>query len=136
MRRSSVETESDQLKFDPLRQAGGDVTGSRDVRVASPRLEGRDHECAILDHLVSQVRGGRSGVLLLRGESGIGKTALLHYLIEAGSDLTLVRCTGAESEMELPYAGLYELCFPLLDGLGSLPEPQQRALSVALGLCC
>jgi DNA-binding CsgD family transcriptional regulator len=73
-------------------------------------------------------------VLLLRGEPGIGKTALLRYLIEAGSDLTLLRATGVESEMELPYAGLYELCFPILEGLDSLPEPQRRALSVALGL--
>ncbi|MGZ6779970.1 MAG: AAA family ATPase, partial [Mycobacterium sp.] len=76
----------------------------------------------------------RSGVLLLRGEAGIGKTALLHYLVAAGSEMTLVRSTGVESEMELPYAGLYELCLPMLHGLGSLPEPQQRALSVALGL--
>ena len=73
-------------------------------------------------------------MLLLRGDPGIGKTALLHYLVEAGSGLRLVRCTGVESEMELPFAGLHELCSPIVDGIDSLPEPQQHALSVALGL--
>lgn len=104
------------------------------LRTSSPPIQGRDHECAILDGLLKQVRDGRSGVLLLRGEPGIGKTALLQYLMATGSDLTLVRFTGVESEMELPYAALHDLCSPILDGLGALPEPQQRALSVALGL--
>src|SRR5262245_43592826 len=110
------------------------LTGFRRMRPSSPQLLGRDRECAALDDLLAQVREGHSGVLLLRGEPGIGKTALLRYLTEVGSGLTLVRATGVESEMELPYAGLYEFCFPMLGGLGSLPEPQQRALSVALGL--
>lgn len=96
------------------------------LRTSSPPIQGRDHECAILDGLLKQVRDGRSGVLLLRGEPGIGKTALLQYLMATGSDLTLVRITGVESEMELPYAALHDLCSPILDGLGALPEPQQR----------
>ncbi|MDT5318104.1 MAG: hypothetical protein QOD88_626 [Mycobacterium sp.] len=96
-------------------------------------LRGRDRECGILDALLRQVREGRSGVLLLRGAPGIGKTALLRYVMETGSGLTLLRCTGVESEMELPFAGLHELCAPTLDGLESLPEPQQHALSTALG---
>jgi DNA-binding CsgD family transcriptional regulator len=103
-------------------------------RPSSGGLRGRDRECALLDALLGQVRGGRGAVLLLRGEPGIGKTALLHYLVEAGAGLTLMRCSGVESEMELPFAGLHELCSPILDGLDSLPAPQQRALSVALGL--
>ena len=110
------------------------MTGLGSVRSSSPRLIGRHRECAVLDDLLAQVREGNSAVLLLRGEPGIGKTTLLRYLMEVGSDLTLVRATGVESEMELPYAGLYEFCLPMLDGLGSLPEPQQRALGVALGL--
>jgi hypothetical protein len=60
----------------------------------SPRLHGRDRECAVLDDLLTQVRGRPGGVLLLRGEPGIGKTALLGHLVEAGSGLRLARCTG------------------------------------------
>ena len=110
------------------------MTGFRNAPTASPRLLGRERECAILDGVLADVREGRSAVLLLRGEPGIGKTSLLRYLIEAAADVTVLRSTGVESEMELPYAGLYELCYQILDGLDSLPEPQQCALSVALGL--
>jgi ABC-type transport system involved in cytochrome c biogenesis ATPase subunit len=85
------------------------VKGFRNLRPSASRLHGRDRECAILDGLLSQVRKGRSGVLLLRGEPGIGKTALLRYLIEAGSGSTRLRSTGVESEMELPFARLSEL---------------------------
>jgi DNA-binding CsgD family transcriptional regulator len=101
--------------------------------VSSPPLYGRDRERAALDAYLDRVRGGRSAVLLLRGEAGIGKTALLDYLVESGSGLTLIRSTGVESAMELPFTGLHDVCSPILDGLGSLPEPQQHALSVALG---
>jgi DNA-binding CsgD family transcriptional regulator len=117
----------------PLGQMGGRVVGLTGLP-NSPRLHGRDRECAVLDDLLAQVRGGGGGVLLLRGEPGIGKTALLGYLVEAGSGLRLLRCAGVESEMELPFAGLHELCAPILEGLESLPEPQQYALSIALGL--
>jgi DNA-binding CsgD family transcriptional regulator len=103
-------------------------------RAASGPLLGRQHECAELDGLLAEVRTGHSAVLVLRGEAGIGKTALLHHLMEAASDFGLLRCGGVESEMELPFAGLHELCSPILDGLETLPEPQQRALSSALGL--
>jgi AAA ATPase domain len=96
-------------------------------------LYGRDRERTALDRYLDRVRGGRSAVLLLRGEAGIGKTALLDYLVQSGSGLTLVRSTGVESAMELPFTGLHDVCSPILDGLGSLPEPQQHALSVALG---
>src|ERR1700712_1393211 len=97
-------------------------------------LRGRHRECAKLDGLLGEVRTGQSAVLVLRGEAGIGKTALLRYLTDAASGFTVTRCAGVESEMELPFAGLHELCSPILDGLESLPEPQQRALSGALGL--
>ena len=106
----------------------------RGVRSPDGPLRGRKHECVVLDDLLKQVREGRAAVLLLRGDPGIGKTALLRHLLEAGSGLAIVRCAGVESEMELPYSGLHELCSPILDGLDSLPEPQQLALGIALGL--
>ena len=71
---------------------------------------------------------------MLRGEAGIGKTALLEYLIAAASDLTVVRAAGVESEMELAYAGLHQLCGPLLGRLESLPGPQRQALEIVFGL--
>ena len=71
---------------------------------------------------------------MVRGEAGVGKTALLEYLVDAASDLHVVRATGVESEMELAYAGLHQLCAPLLDRLGRLPEPQHEALRIVFGL--
>ena len=71
---------------------------------------------------------------MLRGEAGIGKTALLQYLIAAASDLMVVRAVGVESEMELAYASLHQLCAPLLDRLPRLPEPQRQALETVFGL--
>ena len=97
-------------------------------------LFGRRREGATLLQLLDQVRGGHSGVLVLRGEPGIGKTALLRHATEAASGFIITRCAGVESEMELPYAQLHDICSPLLFGLGTLPEPQQHALRVALGL--
>ena len=73
---------------------------------------------------------------MLRGEAGIGKTALLQYLIESASDVTVVRAAGIESEMELAYAGLHQLCASLLDRLEMLPEPQRQALETVFGLSC
>jgi DNA-binding CsgD family transcriptional regulator len=97
-------------------------------------LLGRASECAVLDDLVASVRGGKSRSLVLRGEAGIGKTALLEYLVESVSDLMVVRAVGVESEMELAYASLHLLCSPLLDRLSRLPSPQRRALEVVFGL--
>ena len=77
---------------------------------------------------------GRSAVLLVRGEPGIGKTELLRYLIAEASGFAVARVAGFESEMELPFAGLHQLCAPMLGRLGSLAEPQRRGLSVAFGL--
>jgi DNA-binding CsgD family transcriptional regulator len=98
------------------------------------RLRDRQDECAVFDGLLSGARGGRSGVLVVRGEAGIGKTALLGYAIESASDLTVVRALGVESEMELAFAALHQLCAPMLDRLERLPAPQRNALAVTFGL--
>src|SRR3954469_16526361 len=97
-------------------------------------LRGRTRECRQLDDLVSAIRGGESRSLVLRGEAGIGKTALLEYVPESASDLTVVRAAGVESEMELAFASLHQLCGPLLDRLDGLPAPQRDALRIVFGL--
>jgi DNA-binding CsgD family transcriptional regulator len=97
-------------------------------------LRGRVSECALLDDWVSAIRGGESRSLVLRGEAGIGKTALLEYLIASASDLTVVRAVGVESDMELPFASLHQLCGPLLERLETLPAPQRQAMEVVFGL--
>ncbi|MGO9383049.1 MAG: AAA family ATPase, partial [Mycobacterium sp.] len=101
---------------------------------ALPSLYGRRSECAALDGLLARVRGGRSAVLVLRGEAGIGKTALLGYLTGRAAGFSVARCMGVESEMELAFTGLHDLCAPMLSCLDALEEPQRAALSVALGL--
>jgi DNA-binding CsgD family transcriptional regulator len=97
-------------------------------------LRGRAGECAQLDDLVSAVRRGESRSLVLRGEAGIGKTALLEYLITSAPDLMVVRAVGVESEMELAFASLHQLCVPLLGRLGKLPAPQRQAMEIVFGL--
>jgi pimeloyl-ACP methyl ester carboxylesterase len=97
-------------------------------------LRGRTGECALLDDLVSAIRRGESRSVLLRGEAGIGKTALLEYLVASASDLRVVRAVGVESEMELAFASLHQLCAPLLGRIEELPAPQRRALETVFGL--
>src|SRR4051794_3290015 len=97
-------------------------------------LRGRASECALLDELLAAIRRGESRSLVLRGEPGIGKTALLEYLIASASGLTVVRAVGVESEMELGFASLHQLCAPLLDRLPELPGPQRRAVEIVFGL--
>jgi DNA-binding CsgD family transcriptional regulator len=87
-----------------------------------------------LDQILDQVRGGQSAVLVIRGEAGIGKTALLGYTAEHAVGFGTAQIAGVESEMELAYAGLHQLCGPMLDRIDALPVPQRVALSVALGL--
>src|SRR5512132_362846 len=99
-----------------------------------PLLGGRHEECAALDRLVEDVQAGQSRVLVLRGEAGVGKTALLEYLQGRASGCRIVRAAGVESEMELPFAGLHQLCAPMLHRLGRLPGPQGDALGAAFGL--
>src|SRR5450432_3682000 len=102
--------------------------------VSARRLLGRRSECAALDQLVASVRAGPSRALVLRGEAGVGKSALLEYLVRHASGCGIARAVGVESEMELAYAGLQQLCAPFLDRLESLPGPQRDALGIAFGL--
>ena len=97
-------------------------------------LLGRASEFALLDGLIEDIRRGEGRSLVLRGEAGIGKTALLQYLIESAPGFMVVRAVGVESEMELAYAGLHQLCGPLLDRLPRLPAPQLEALEIVFGL--
>jgi len=97
-------------------------------------LRGRSSQRELLDRLLENVRDGQSAVLVIRGEAGIGKTALLQEWAQRASGFRVTRIAGVESEMELPFAGLHQLCAPLLGRLDTLPEPQQAALRVALGL--
>ena len=102
--------------------------------VRQAALFGRGDECAALDELVSAIRGGESRALVLTGEAGIGKSALLEYLLDAAADVTVIRAVGMESEMELAYSSLHQVCAPLLDRLVSLPPPQRQALEIVFGL--
>ena len=98
-----------------------------------PQLLGRRSECAALDQLVASVRAGPSRALVLRGEAGVGKSALLEYLVQSASGCAVARAAGVESEVELAFAGLQQLCAPLVDRLDHLPEPQRDALGTAFG---
>lgn len=97
-------------------------------------LRGRTAECAALQELISTTRSGTSGVLVLRGEAGAGKTALLDYTGELATGLRCLQVAGVESDMELAFAGLQQLCAPLMRHLDALPVPQRQALAVAFGL--
>ena len=97
-------------------------------------LLGRSDECRVLDDLVAGVRRGRSAALVVRGEAGIGKTALLEYVQRRASDCGVAQATGIESEMELAFGGLHQLCTPFLGRLDRLPSPQRDALRTAFGL--
>jgi hypothetical protein len=97
-------------------------------------LRGRRNQCDVLDRQLQRARGGESSVLVLRGEAGVGKTALLEYVAEQAPDCRIVRVAGVESEMELAFAGLHQLCAPMLDGLDGLPGPQANALRGAFGM--
>jgi DNA-binding CsgD family transcriptional regulator len=98
------------------------------------RLFDRHREREALDRLLGAVHEGRSGVLVLRGEAGIGKTALLDHAVETASGCRTARVTGVQSEMELSFAGVHQLCAQMLHRLDHLPGPQRDALSAAFGL--
>src|SRR5580658_1174630 len=100
----------------------------------SPAFRGRARDRQALDALLDQVRGGESAVLVIQGEAGIGKAALVRYCARQASGCQLAQVHGVESEMELPLAALHQLCTPMLSSLDALPKPQQRALRVAFGL--
>jgi DNA-binding CsgD family transcriptional regulator len=97
-------------------------------------MRDRRTECEALDRLLDDVRAGRSGALVVRGEAGVGKSALLEYVADRASGCRLARAVGVQSEMELAFAGLHQLCAPMLDHLERLPGPQHDALDIAFGL--
>ncbi|HEY2651020.1 MAG TPA: LuxR C-terminal-related transcriptional regulator [Solirubrobacteraceae bacterium] len=101
---------------------------------AAEVLQGRRGEREVLDQLLKRVGRGQSGVLVMCGEPGVGKTALLESAIGSAPRFRVARAVGVESEMELAFAALQQLCAPMLDRLGRLPAPQQHALGVAFGL--
>jgi len=100
----------------------------------TPAFRGRARERQAVDGLLNRVRGGASAVLVIRGEAGIGKTALMRHCARQAAGCRLVQVDGVESEMKLPFAALHQFCRPMLSGLAALPEPQQRAVQVAFGL--
>ncbi|MET7278936.1 AAA family ATPase [Kribbella sp. NPDC005582] len=116
------------------RRTVADNGGFRERTAGQRRLLGRQAERAVLDALVADVRNGASQVLVVRGEAGVGKSALLHYATESAADLRTLRAVGIESEMELAFAALHQLCAPLLDRIDQIPEPQRRALATVFGL--
>ncbi|HLN69740.1 MAG TPA: AAA family ATPase [Streptosporangiaceae bacterium] len=112
------------------------VTGPGDPprRGRAAALRGRAGEVSALSRIVEAVRAGGSRVLVIRGEPGVGKTALLDYLAGQASGCRVMRALGVQSEMELAFAGLHQLCGPMLSRLDRLPGPQREALRTAFGL--
>ena len=104
------------------------------VRSPRGRLLGRKRELEAIDRLLDSVRGGRGGVLVVHGEPGVGKTAVLEYELEDARDFRTLQTAGVDGEMELAYAALQQLCSPVLDFMEGLPEPQREAVAVAFGL--
>src|SRR6478752_9244993 len=98
------------------------------------QLLGREREREVLGRLVRAALRGDGGALVVYGEPGVGKTALLEWTIEEGRQFRILRAVGVEGEMELPFAALQQLCSPILDRLERLPDPQRDALGVAFGL--
>src|SRR3954452_22758975 len=99
-----------------------------------PAFLGRSEERDVLDRLLETARGGLSAVLVIRGEAGIGETALVRYAARRAAGFRVAQIAGVEAEMELPFAGLHRLCAAMLDHLDALPEPQQNAMRVSFGL--
>src|ERR1700759_5052577 len=97
-------------------------------------LQDRRNECRLLDGLSDRALAGRGGTLVLQGQAGVGKTALLEYAVASASGLTVLRAAGVESERELAVAALHQVCAPLLDRLDRLPGPQRDALATAFGM--
>ena len=98
------------------------------------QLLGRRGECEALDRVVANTRAGRSQVLVLRGEAGVGKSALVEYLVGSAAGCQIARAAGVEAEMELAFAGLHQLCLPMMGHLDRVPGPQRDALAIAFGL--
>ena len=101
---------------------------------AGSGLVGRRSECDLLDQLLTDVRASQSRVLVLRGEAGVGKSALMEYATRTAAGCRVERAVGVQSEMELAFAGVHQLCAPMLDHAEDLPGPQREALGTAFGL--
>jgi DNA-binding CsgD family transcriptional regulator/tetratricopeptide (TPR) repeat protein len=99
-----------------------------------PELTDRYSERRVLDQLVAAVRSGESQALVLNGEPGVGKTALLDYLADHAPGCRIARTAGVQSEMQFPFAGVHQLCAPMLDRLGRIPDPQRDALWTVFGI--
>ena len=110
------------------------MTADFPIPIGASGLTARRRECGVLDRFVDSVRAGEGRALVLRGEPGMGKTVLLEYLAGKATGCRVARAVGVQSEMQLAFAGLHQLCAPMLDHAGSLPPPQREALRTALGL--
>src|SRR5580765_3071091 len=110
------------------------MTAHSGISGSAAGLTGRLRERRVLDRFGAGVRAGEGRALVVRGEPGVGKTALLDYMAERATGCLVARATGVQSEMELAFAGLHQLCAPMLDHAGSLPVPQREALWTAFGL--
>jgi DNA-binding CsgD family transcriptional regulator len=133
----SIETLNPEacLRGRSLRHALRGMDGEPPLVLSSGRrLLGRDHERGALDRLVDGARRGRGGVLVIHGEPGVGKSALLEYAEGARPDVRIARTIGVEAEMELPFVAIQQLCVPFLELMVRLPRPQRDALGVAFGL--
>ena len=104
------------------------------VRGGAMELIDRDAERDTLDRFVAAIRAGQSQALVVSGEAGVGKTALLDYLAANASGCRVARTAGVQSEMELAFAALHQLCAPMLDSLQRLPAPQRDAVRTAFGM--
>src|SRR3982074_1214775 len=104
------------------------------IRGPAAELKGRRSERDVLDRLIEAVRAGESRALVVRGEPGVGKTALLEYVVEQAGGCHVARAGGVQSGMELAFAALHQLCAPMLDRLERLPIPQRDALRTAFGV--
>ena len=109
-------------------------SAERSTAVSLRSLVGRDAELERLEELLATVRAGGSSALVVRGEPGVGKSALLEQLVATASRFQVISAVGVEGEVDLPYAGLHQLCRSLMDTIGALPQPQSDALRVAFGL--
>ena len=110
------------------------MTAHSVMREPAAGLTDRLRERGVLDRFVASVRAGEGRALVVRGEPGVGKTVLLDYLAGRASGCLVARAAGVQSEMELAFAGLHQLCAPMLDHAESLPLPQREALRTAFGL--
>jgi hypothetical protein len=117
-----------------MRRSGEPMTADPRRVGRAAGLTDRRGECGALGRLVEAVRAGESRVLVVRGDPGVGKTVLLDYLAGQAGGCRVVRAAGVQSEMELAFVGLHQLCAPMLSRAGQLPVPQRDALRTAFGI--